>query len=276
MDVQSRKFFNNKYRWAYSLRIFDVNNLGIWSHRKQTYFISRKRIYKKVFWILLEQAINIIDFEKKKLLSLTKEELKSHQDAKVSYICGKRILKKLSKSINCQKVRDHCHYAGKYRGAAHSICILKFIVPNETSVVFHNNSNYIYHFIIKELANELEVKFECLGENTEIEKVPIAKEVKKIDKDGKESIVTKSYKIKCIDSARFVATSLSNLVDNLTEGIQKIKCKYRHYFLEYESVKDNSIKYKCLSCNKNCSNKIDTELKKRFKNTFKFSNNDIN
>ena len=73
-----------------------------------------------------------------------------------------------------------------------------------------------------------------------------------------------------------MATSLSNLVDNLTEGIQKIKCKYRHYFLEYESVKDNSIKYKCLSCNKNCSNKIDTELKKNFKNTFKFSNNDIN
>ena len=40
------------------------------------------------------------------MLPLTKEELKSHQDAKVCYICGKRILKKLSKSINYQKVRD--------------------------------------------------------------------------------------------------------------------------------------------------------------------------
>ena len=36
------------------------------------------------------------------------------------------------------------------------------------------------------------------------------------------------------------------------------------------------IKHKCLSCNKNYSNKIDKELKKRFNNTFKFSNNDIN
>ena len=36
------------------------------------------------------------------------------------------------------------------------------------------------------------------------------------------------------------------------------------------------IEYKCLSCNKDYSNKIDEELKKRFKNTFKFSNNDIN
>ena len=73
-----------------------------------------------------------------------------------------------------------------------------------------------------------------------------------------------------------MATSLSNLVDNLTEGIHNIKCKHFGCFLEYESVKDNLIKYKCLSCNKNYSNKIDEELKKRFKNTFKFSNNDTN
>ena len=58
------------------------------------------------------------------MLPLTKEELKSHQDAKVCYICGKRILKKLSKSINYRKVRDHWHYAGKYSCAAHSTCNL--------------------------------------------------------------------------------------------------------------------------------------------------------
>ena len=96
---------------------------------------------------------NIIDFGKKNILLLTKEELKSYQDAKVCYICGKRILKKLSKSINCWKVRNHCNYTGKYRGAAHSICSLKFNVPNEILVVFHNRSNYDYDFIIKELAN---------------------------------------------------------------------------------------------------------------------------
>ena len=82
-----------------------------------------------------------------------------------------------------------------------------------------------------------------------------------IDKDGNESVVTISYKITFIGSARFMATSSSNLVDNLTEGIHKIKCKDCD-FLEYESVKDNSVKYKCLSCNKNYSNKIDEELKK--------------
>ena len=45
--------------------------------------------------------------------------------------------------------------------------------------------------------------------------------------------------------------------------------------LEYESVKDNLIKYKYLSCNRDYSNKLDEKLKKRFKNAFKFSNNDI-
>ena len=59
------------------------------------------------------------------MLPLTKEELKSHEDAK-SNICGKRILKKLSKSINYQKVGDHCHYTCKYRRASHSIFNLKF------------------------------------------------------------------------------------------------------------------------------------------------------
>ena len=93
--------------------------------------------------------------------------------------------------------------------------------------------------------------------------VPIEKEVTKIDKDGNESIATISYKIKFFDSARFMASSLSNLVDNLAEGIHKIKCKDCHSFLEYESVKDNLIKYKCLSCDKDYSNKIDEKLKER-------------
>ena len=70
-----------------------------------------------------------------------------------------------------------------------------------------------------------------------------------------------------------MAISLSDIVDNLIEGIQKIMCKDCDCFLEYESVKDNSTKYKHLSCSKYYSNKIYEELKKRLKNTFTFSNN---
>ena len=175
------------------------------------------------------------------------------------------------------KVRDHCHFSGKYRGAAHSICNLK--LSNEIPLVFHNGSNYEYCFIIKELGNEFEGQFECLGENTEKYKtfsVPIKKEFTKIDKDGNERFVTISYKIKFIDGTRFMASSLSNLADNLEERIHKIKCKNFDCFFEYESVKDNLMKYKCLSCNKDYSNKLDEKLKKRCKSTFKFYDNDIN
>ena len=89
-------------------------------------------------------------------------------------------------------------------------------------IVFHDGSNYGYLFIIEELTKNFEGQLECLGENAEKYKtfsIPIEKEVMKIDKDDNESVVTISYKIKFTDIARFMATSLSNLVDNLTEGI---------------------------------------------------------
>ena len=91
---------------------------------------------------------NIIDFEKKNMLPLTKKESKSHDDEN-NVIFEEKESKKKFKDINYRKVR-HCHYTGKYRGAVHSICNLKFKVPNEIPVFFNKGSNYDYHFIIKE------------------------------------------------------------------------------------------------------------------------------
>ena len=71
-------------------------------------------------------------------------------------ICRKQLLKQFVNDKKYQKVRDNHHFTGKYRGAAHSICNLKFNVPNETPVVFHSRSNYDYHFIVKELGNKFE------------------------------------------------------------------------------------------------------------------------
>ena len=81
------------------------------------------------------------------------------------------------------KVRDHCHYTGKYRRAAHSKCNLKYSTFKKFPIAFHNGSNYNYHFIKKELAGEVE-KNTYLGENTEIYitfTVPIEKEVIRFD-----------------------------------------------------------------------------------------------
>ena len=73
-----------------------------------------------------------------------------------------------------------------------------------------------------------------------------------------------------------MGTSLSNLVANLTEGISKIRCKDYDFYLNMKVSKISLIKYKYLSWNKNYSNKIHEELKKRLKNTFKSSYDDIN
>ena len=112
--------------------------------------------------------------------------------------------------INSRKEDDTCFQYAVTIALNYGEINLKFNVPNEIPAVFHNGSNYGYHFIVKELANESEGKFECIGENPEKHKkfsVPVEKKITNIDKDGDESVVTVSYKTKFIDSARFIVTS---------------------------------------------------------------------
>ena len=92
----------------------------------------------------------------------------------------------------------------------------------------------------------------------------------------KKSVENISYKVKFVDSMRFMATSLTKRVDCLSEGTHRIKCKNCNCFLKYENVKNNLMKHKCLSCNKNYSEKFNEELKKKSENTLRFSNSDIN
>ena len=92
-----------------------------------------------------------------------------------------------------------------------------------------------------------------------------------------------SYTLQFNDGTRFMTSSLSNLVNNLSEGIHRfkykfgdddkkcetcgIKYKYCHCFLEYMNLRDDLIAYKCLCCNKNYQHKFDKKLKKQFFNT---------
>ena len=97
--------------------------------------------------------------------------------------------------------------------------------------MFHNGSTHDYHFILKNLAEEFEGEFESLVENMEkyiTFSVPIKKEFTKKDK-----IVKISYKIKFIDSYRFLSTSLSKLVDNLSEGLHNDERKDCNSYLDY-------------------------------------------
>ena len=169
---------------------------------------------------LRDQAMKIINYEKKEIIPLTNEEKESYENQKVCYICEKEFCtdKNNEKEFKLkQKVRDHCHYTGKYRGAAHSICNLRYKTPKEILVVFHNGSTYDYHFIIKQLAKEFKGKFEGLGEST---KKYITFSVLIEIEHGNGKTIT--YKLKFIDSYRFMASSLSSHFDNLSETNKKI------------------------------------------------------
>ena len=61
----------------------------------------------------------------------------------------KKLKNKYLKDKKYGKLRDQCHYTGEYRHAGYSICNLKYSVPKKIAIVFHNDSNYDYHFIIK-------------------------------------------------------------------------------------------------------------------------------
>ena len=151
------------------------------------------------------------------MITQADEENKSYEIQKVCYICKKRFSSDDNKKY--QKIRDHCHHTGQFRGAARDICNLRYKTPKEIPIVFHNGSTYDYHFIIRQLAKEFDGQLNCLGKNTEkytTFSVPIRKE---LDNDK-----TITYKLKFIDSFRFMSTSLSSLVNNLSEIYRK-KCR---------------------------------------------------
>ena len=80
---------------------------------------------EKICKDLRDQTIKIINYEKKGIIPLTDEEKESYEKPKVCYICKKEF----SMDNKYYKVRDHCHYTGKFRGAAHSICNLRYKIP---------------------------------------------------------------------------------------------------------------------------------------------------
>ena len=133
--------------------------------------------------------MEIINFEEKEMIPLTNKEIKSYEKQRVCHIYKK----KFCYDKNNKKVRDHCHYTGKFRGVAHSECNLRYKAPKEISIVFHNDSTYDYHFIIKQLAEEFEGEFECLGENTE-KYITFSVLLKKENDNGKKI----TYKLKFV------------------------------------------------------------------------------
>ena len=174
-----------------------------------------------------------------------------------------------------QKVRDHCHYTGQFRGAAHSVCNLNYKEPQEIPVKIHNGSTYDYQFLIKELAEEFKGEFEWLGENTE-KYITFSVPIKTEHDNGK----TITYKLKFIDSCKFMRSKLSDLNDNLSEINNKdcktcIERKNIKSECEFIGFKNNRLNYRCKKC-KGTSAKSINELIEEVPNIYQFCNGDRN
>ena len=149
---------------------------------------------------------------------------------------------------------------------------MRYKIPKEIPVVFHNGSTYYYHFIIKELVKEFDGNFECLRENTEkyiTFSVPIKKKIENKD-------IEIRYKIKFIDSYRFMSMPLSKLIDNFSEGIHNNKCADCKSCLDYIKTKNEKLILKCFTCETYYRKKINKELIKRFKSMYEFFNKYLN
>ena len=145
------------------------------------------------------------------MILLTKEK-KSYEEQEACHICeGKFCVDENDEDYKSRKkVKDHCHYTGKFRGAAHRKCNLNYKVPKNIPIIIHNAS-YDTHFIINQLAKEFKDELDCIGENVE-KYITFSVPIKKKCDDNK----TITHKLRFIDSFIFMNCSLSDLVDNLS------------------------------------------------------------
>ena len=149
-------------------------------------------------------------FQERSMQPLTKSQLKEYKRATKCHICFKPFGEK-------GKVRDHCHYSGLHRGAAHFSCNLQYKIPSYIPVVFHNLAGYDAHLFIRELAKYTTGKGVIAEIIEDYISFSIKVEVDKyIDKEGNEK--TKEIELRFIDSIKFMSSSLDSLVNNLARG----------------------------------------------------------
>ena len=160
-----------------------------------------------VFINWLEEDVKIISELGNEPMKITPEEQEQFNQASNCWIC--------EKLLNLQdRVRDHCHFTGRYRGAACNICNLKYRKPNNISVFFHNLTGYDSHLFIKKLNNTMGT-IDCIPNNEE-NYISFSKTIKTGEyKDKKGETKNKNFKIVFKDSMKFLNSSVEALVNNL-------------------------------------------------------------
>ena len=160
--------------------------------------------YDNVDWfvdevIKLENKMAFYFKKTKKDINMTKKNEEDYRNNNICRFC--------EKIIECDKVRDHCHLTGNYRGHAHSKCNINVTQKQSNFIpfVFHNFSNYDCHMFFKKLVDKKKDK-------VDFEIIP---------KTNEEYMSVTYGCIRFVDSYRFLSSSLDSLVKTLVDNSNK-------------------------------------------------------
>ena len=156
----------------------------------------------------LEEDVKAIANIKPKKMVFTKEDEKRFNEASKCWICKGK--------LENDRVRDHCHYTGRYRGAAHNSCNLKYRKPNNISVFFHNLAGYDSHLFVKQIGSSNEKgNISCIPINEEKYLTFTKHLITGQYTNKKGEVKNKTFDIVFKDSFKFMSSSLEALVNNL-------------------------------------------------------------
>ena len=261
-EHETCKKVNKQVPYGYSINVVSV-------HRK----ISKQYCYRRedavsIFYKKVRHIANdFINISKQPMIELTECEKYKYDNAKYCHIC-KKVFGEAKKH---RKVRDHDHYTGKFRGAAHSICNLRYSTQKDVPVFFHNGTNYDFNLIIPELVKEFRSELRCIplnGEKFMSFSIPIKKKTYANSRSTKKKTLT--YYTRFIDSARHMNESLSSLADNLS-GLKNCYCEkssFDNIKTTYNVINNEYIvNSKCKACLWRKAVKL-SDLVKNFPNTF--------
>ena len=215
-DPNPQNSYTKKYQkhepisFSYYIKSFDDN---VYESKLRKY-TGEDAMEKFVEWIEedVKEIANIPEVE----IIFGLNELKQFNEATKCWICNEEFDDTADEKGYRKhgKVKDHCHYTGRFRGAAHNCCNLNHKKPKFIPVVFHNLSGYDSHLFIKNLGFT-DGTIDCIANNEE-KYISFTKNTvvgSYTDDKGKDKPI--KHKIRFIDSFKFMSTSLESLVNNL-------------------------------------------------------------
>ena len=210
-DKSFTEFYQKHEASGYALYLKGLDGINV-NYKPLVYTKKTEDISKKCIKHVLKLTHKIYCeyYSNPKTIIFTAEDKKDFQSATICHIC-EQDLNIDEETGQILKVRDHCHFTGKYRGAAHNECNLKCRKPHILPVLFHNLQGYDSHLFVKQLA-KVSGDLSCIP-STEEKYISFSKKIKVGENFSKKigKPVPINFEIRFTDSFKFLQTSLVNL-----------------------------------------------------------------